>query len=110
MTPLQELVLTRLSDLDLSYRAAAERSEGLISHGHINYIALGKAHGPMTRAAVNGLALALDVPKSTVEEAAAASQTAPLTEFKLPKKAAKLTPKQQKAVLAYIDALLDSSK
>lgn len=107
VTPLQKLVIDRMADLDLSYRAAAARTDGLISHGTLNYIALGQQKpGSITGRTIRGLALALDLPVSKVEKAVADSGDALPVEFRMPKKADKLTPKQRKAVLAFVNALL----
>jgi hypothetical protein len=108
VTPLQELVTSRLADLDLSYRAAAARSNGLISHGTVNYIAQGvtrpESLQPRT---IRGLALALDLPVSEVERAVHESGGKLTVEFRLPKKADKLSPAQRRAVLAFVNALLE---
>lgn len=110
MTPIQKLVLDRLADGNLSYREAASRSNGLISHATLNQIALGKY--PLVRVnprTVRGLALALDVKVSEVESELLKSGGQAPTEFKLPKKADKLSAAQRKAVLAFVDALLEQS-
>jgi hypothetical protein len=108
MTPLQELVIGRLAELDLSYRAAAAKTNGLISHSSLNFIAHGQMRAEnLSSRLVRGIALALDVPVSTVEKAVKESGGGVPVEFRLPKKADKLTPKQRKAVLAFVNALLD---
>lgn len=108
MTPLQKLVNDRRAELNLSYRAAAARSNGLISHSSLNFIANGQMRaeslGPQL---IRGLALALDVNVSEVERTVKASGGKLVTEFRLPKKADKLSPSQRKAVLAFVHALLD---
>lgn len=108
VNPLQQLVLDRLAALDLSYRAAAEKADGLLTHGTLNNIALGryKVDGisPRTR---KGIALALDVPLSQVEKTYEEARADPPTEFRLPQKADKLTPTQRKAVVAFVNALLE---
>ena len=111
MTPLQKLVGDRLADLNLSYRAAAARSNGLISHSSLNFVAKGQMRaetlGPRL---IRGLALSLDVPVSEVEAAVKQSGGTHVVEFRLPKKADKLTPKQRKAVLAFVNALLENEQ
>lgn len=111
VTPLQELVIGRLAELDLSYRRAAERTNGLCSYATLNHIALGRqAADGVTARTAKGLSLALDVPLSLVQQAISDSTDAAkaAVEFRLPKKAEKLTPKQRKAVLAFVNALLEN--
>lgn len=111
VTPLQELILDRLAELNLSYRAAADRTKGSaheISFGTINQLANGRG-GPVTDRTVRGLAKALDVPVGKVRLAVGRSETEP-TEFLLPEKAKHLTPRQRKAILHMVDALLDQQK
>lgn len=108
MTPLQRYVLDRLAALDLSYRAAADRSGGMVSFGTINQLATGRHRGKLTERAQRGLALALDVPLGKVQEKYEASRDLlmPVT-YRLPDRAQNLTPKQFKAVLAVIDGYLE---
>ena len=99
--------MERLEELDLSYRAAAMRTNGLISHGHIHQI----AHGVVPLAGLGvrsrkGLALALDLPFSVLEKAWEDSVEQPPTRFDLPKKADKLSNTDRKTVLALVDSLL----
>jgi hypothetical protein len=108
VTPLQKLVSERLADQNLSYRGAANRAGGLLSHSSLNFI----AHGQMRAEAlqprtIRGLALALDLPVSEVEKTVKESSGVTTVEFRLPKKADKLTPAQRKAVLAFVNALLE---
>lgn len=108
MTPLQELILDRLAELELSYRDAAERTKGSaheISFGTINQLANGRG-GPVKDSTIRGLAKALDVPVGTVRLAVGRSENEP-TEFDLPDKAKYLTPKERRTILLMIDALLD---
>lgn len=108
MTPLQQLVVDRLAELNLSYRAAQDRAGKLVTHSTINNIAMGRTQWDgIPNKTLRGLALALDLPYSQIEQAWKDSCAAPPTEFRLPKKADKLTPSQRKAVLAFVNALLD---
>lgn len=106
MTPLQTLIVNRMAELGLSYRSAAARSGGLVSHATINNIVKGTHAGSFNDETLRGLALAVDVAQSRVREAAGMSRESP-TEFRLPKKANKLTAQDRRAVLAMVDALLD---
>ena len=107
MTPLQQLILDRMAELDLSYRGAAQRAGGLVSHATLNNIALGRHSGVFDDDTLRGIALGLDLSLSAVRRAAGEKPTAP-TEFRLPKKANRLTPAQRRAVLQVVDALLDA--
>ena len=106
MTPLQEMVVGRMAELGLSFRGAAARSGGLVSHGTLNTIALGRHSGHYDDETLRGVALALDLPLTKVREAAGLDRQSP-TEFRLPKKANRLSPAQRKAILTMVDALLD---
>lgn len=111
VTPLQKLVTDRLAELNRSYRQAAEESNGLVSHATINHIALGRTSWQrLPDKTLRGLALALDVPYSRVKTAWDESKNVPETTFILPKSAEQLTPKQRKAVLAFVSALLEENK
>ena len=105
MTPLQTLIVTRMAELGLSYRSAAARSAGLVSHSTLNNIVLGTHGGTFDDETLHGIALAMDLPQSRVRDAAGASKEAP-TEFRLPKKANKLSPTERRTILAMVDALL----
>jgi transcriptional regulator with XRE-family HTH domain len=105
MTSLQDLVTSRLAELGLSYRAAAARSGGFVSHAHLSNIAKGRS-GRIAADKLRGVALAIDVPLSVVEEAAFKGPDSD-PEFRLPKKANKLTDRDRKAVLAIVNALLE---
>lgn len=107
MTPMQRFVLDRLAELNLTYRAAADRSEGLISFGTINQIATGRHTGRLTPRAQRGLALALDVPLGKIQKVYEETQAAPVETYRLPERANKLSPKQFKALLAVMDGFLD---
>jgi hypothetical protein len=107
MTPMQRFVLNRLAELNLTYRGAADRSEGLVSFGTINQIATGRHTGRLTPRAQRGLALALDVPLGKIEQVYAESQDAPAAMYRLPERANQLSPKQFKALLAVMDGFLE---
>jgi membrane-bound lytic murein transglycosylase B len=102
---LQRLVADRLAELDRSYREAARQSGGLVSHGTLQKIATGQHSGRLNESTLRGIALAVDVPASVVREAA--GTRADFGDFQLPERASKLRPKQRKALLAMMDALLD---
>jgi hypothetical protein len=108
VTPIQQLISNRLAELDLSFRAAAERSGGLISHSTINHLLLGRMSPPIRERTAQGLALALDVARSKVDQAAQASIEG--TEFRLPENARNLNPRQRRAVYAMISALLNEEE
>lgn len=99
--------MNRLAELDLSYRRAADRSGGLVGYATLNNIVLG-VRQPVhyNEDTLRGISLALDVPLSRVREAAGEVPKTP-TEFRLPKRASRLSPKQRRAILSMVDALLD---
>lgn len=105
MTPLQTLIVDRIAELDLSFRRAAAKSEGLVSPATLNAIAVGRRPGMPNESTMKGIALALDLPVSKVREAVGLSDGA-VTEFKLPKSANHLTQPERKAVLSIINAFL----
>lgn len=109
MTPLQELIVNRMNELDLSFRAAEQRSMAggrpLVSRATLNKIALGRHRGVFDDDTLHGIALALDLSQSVVR--AAAGEPAGQTEFRLPKKANRLTAGERAAILKMVDALLD---
>ncbi len=103
---LQHLVLDRLATLDISQREAARRSNGMITYTTIGMIASGRHSGHISERTAQGLALALDIPESKVRDAAHMTRRTPQTEFRLPRKANRLSPRSRRAVLSMIDALL----
>lgn len=112
---LQELVIERLSELGspqrpLSYRAAAARSQGRVSHGTIGRIARGGHPGVLEEATLSGLALALDVPRARIELAAGIYRDQPAEPFVLPPRANRLTRRERAVVLSMIDALIAASE
>jgi hypothetical protein len=104
-TSLQRLVADRLAELNRSYREAARQSGGLVSHGTLQKIATGQHSGNLEESTLRGIALAIDVPISQAREAAGTRDD--FGDFQLPERASKLRPKQRKALLAMMDALLD---
>ena len=107
---LQRLILDTLAEQDLSYRAAAERSRGMVTHTTLNTLANGRRDPKtLTDQSIAGIALALGVSEREVRKAIGLSRTEPPTVFKLPAKANRLTPKQRKVILATIDAFLSES-
>ena len=117
LTTLRELIANRRSELDLSFRAAAEKSAVgtgparrlLVSHSTLARLEAGGGQGTkINDDTLQGVALALDLPLSKVREAAGAP--APHEEFRLPKKASQLTDAERKAILSMVDALLAHHK
>jgi hypothetical protein len=108
---LQKLVVERLTRLgssrrSLSYRAAAARSQGLVSHGTIGRIARGQHTGVLSDETLDGLALALGVPRTYIEKAAGIFRERPPQKFTLPPRASLLSHKEREVVLSVVDALL----
>ena len=109
MTPLQELVVNRMAELGLSFRRAADKSGGMVSHSTLSNIALGAHGGKFEPDTLPGIALALDLPLSKVETAAGGRESAPPV-FKLPKEANYLTASERRAVEVMVRALLEGHK
>lgn len=108
---LQQLVNDRLHELGdrkgpLSARQAAARANGKVSYETLRLIARGDHSGKLTDETVDGLALALDVPRSRVLAAMGLALTQPLPPFMLPDRANRLTRPQRKVVLSVVDAIL----
>lgn len=100
---LQDLILRRLSEQEISARTAAERSHGLVAHFTLSRYARGESRKLNAKTA-QGIALALDVPMDVVMRAAGLPMTP--GPFELPARAHLLTSKERRAVVAVVDALL----
>ncbi len=112
---LQQLVMTRLAELGIprrpmSYRAAAARSHGLISHGTIGRIARGEHTGTLEEETIDGLSLAMDLPRARIERAAGLYRERPAEPFVLPPRASRLTRREREVVLGVVDALLTAAE
>jgi len=99
------LVLQRLHELGdpsgpLSARRASERSRGRISYEQIRRIARGLHNGRLTERSIEGLALALDVPLSRVEQALDGYERPTLGEWVMPERLWRLDEVQRRAVEA----------
>jgi hypothetical protein len=104
--PLGALVRRRLRELGLSYEAAAARSSGLVSHGTLHQLASGAHGGRLREGTIQGVALALDLPQSTVRAALPGDVEPRTRPFVLPPRADHLDARQRRRVLDYIDRLL----
>jgi hypothetical protein len=107
--PLPDLIKDRLAELGshgkpLSVRAAARASNGQVSHAQLNILSRGE-YGQVSDRVLDGIAMALDLPKSVVYESYGVKrQHEPFT---LPKEADRLTRRQRDAVLSVVRAMLD---
>lgn len=108
MTQMQKLVSERLAHLGLSYRAAAQRANGLLSHTTIQRIANGESAGPWSVKTLRGLSLALDLPLSEIEKAAQVPSAG--TKFRVPAEWDRLTASERAAVTSMVNALLRAHK
>lgn len=113
VTDLRQLVLRRLAELGergrpLSQRDAADRSGGRISHATIGNITSGRHGGKLDDRTVEGLALALDVPRSEILRALHRTSQSVLRPFEAPERWQRLTHTQRKVVISVGNALLDS--
>ncbi|WP_162889914.1 hypothetical protein [Streptomyces olivoreticuli] len=112
---LQKIVVARLVELGtprrpLSYRAAAARGQGHVSHGTIGRIARGEHTGTLEEETLDGLSLALDLPRTNLEKAAGVYRERPAEPFVMPPRASRLTRREREAVLNIIDALLAAAE
>lgn len=110
MNDLQRLVKGRMGELDLSYRGAAAKSEGMVSHATLNNIVTGRHSWKIDDKTMRGIAKALDVDLGVVESAVGRAVRIADTEFVLPARANRLSPQERRAVLSMIDALLTSAE
>lgn len=106
MDELRKLILEAMDKQDLSFREAAERSQGLISYAHLANIANGKHAGELGDRILTGIALAINLPVTRVRKAYGTTSTEPI-EFRLPAKANYLSAKQRRSILSMVDAFLD---
>lgn len=98
-----------MSELALSYRRAAEKSGGLVSHGTLNSIVTGRHSWKMDDRTMRGIATALEVDLAVVEAAVGRAVRVAETEFVLPERARRLSPQERRAVVSMIDALLTAA-
>jgi hypothetical protein len=104
VNPLQALITTRLSELELSQRAASLRASSLLNSNTIGRILRGETLR-ITDQTVAGLALALDVPQDTVR-AAAEDAANPQRYIDYTENFAKLSPDAQSKVFAVLEEVL----
>lgn len=104
MASLQQLVASRLAELDRSMRAAA--TKGDISVTTISNIVSGKHTGRVTDEIIAGLAQGLDLSPRVVAEAAGRSSYEVPTEFVLPERAARLSASSRRVLMDMMDSLL----
>jgi hypothetical protein len=112
VSDLQQLVERRLADLGdhrgpMATRQAAGRSGGRVSYETLRLIKKGQHSGSISPEVAEGLALALDVPLSTV--LTVAGRRIPQGAFVLPKRAEALTKSERSVVLSVVDAILDAA-
>lgn len=105
---LAELVSARRHELGLSLRQAAERSGGLISHGHLGGIESDAVQRTPSDRVLRGISAALDIPITELRRAAGVPPRQ--TPFTLPDRARQLSAKERRLVLQLVDALLDARK
>lgn len=110
---LRELLLRRRAELGtdgkpLSQRETAARSGGKVSHATIGNLSNGRHVGDIEDETVDGLALALDVPRSRILAAIGRSYAAELVPFEAPKSWSRLTASQRRILYTVGDGLLVS--
>ena len=67
--PLARLIADRIAELDLSLREVSARSNGRLSHETVRNIALGRHTGMLSERVVDGLNIALRIPRRIILEA-----------------------------------------
>lgn len=107
---LQQLVSERMRELSLSYRRAAARSNGKVSHGTLNSIVTGRHSWRLDARTVEGIAEALDLQPAAIDAALGRVTRSAESEFVLPQKANRLNAAERRAVLSMIDALLTAAE
>lgn len=108
LNPLQVLIKERLEELEISQRAAAARSEGLLTAATINRILKGHHH-LVTQRVVNGLSLALRLDPDIVAKAAAETAL-PAQWEEIAKQFGGLSPERQKKVLDTLASALEAEQ
>lgn len=101
---LSALVVSRLVELGLSARAAADRSRGRVSYSTLRNIARGTHGGRITDRVAEGISLALEVPLPRVYEAAKAPQ--PMSRWDWPERFDRLVPEERRLIEDMASALL----
>lgn len=96
MHPLQQLVLNRLMELDLSPRDAARRSRGKVSYSTLRLIGRGEHSMKVKDETAEGIALALDVPVSMVYDRAGVKQ--PRSRWEWPSRYDRLSLSERRAI------------
>lgn len=105
-TDLARLIRDRLAALDLSYRAAAARSRGMLTHGNISAIITGKHSGKLSERTIDGLVLALGIPRTEIEKATGIYRERPAEPFQLPEELNRLNRKERALLVQLGTALL----
>lgn len=104
---LQDLILTRMRELDLSGKEAARRAGGLVSYETIRNLARGVRHkGRISDRVAEGLARAFEVPVSRVYDAAGAPT--PGQRWDWPQRFDRLNPAQRGLVEDVAAAMLEA--
>jgi hypothetical protein len=101
---LSRLVVSRLIELGISARTAAERSRGRVSYSTIRNIARGTHGGRITDKVAEGISLALEVPLPRIYEAAKAPQ--PMSRWDWPSRFDRLVPEERRLIEDMAAALL----
>ena len=104
--PLQSLIIKRLAELGLTYREAADRSSGLISHGRLHGLAKGRV-GELRAQTIRGLSLALDVSQTSVQAAAFGGVNSPVP-LRLPERSAYLSERSRAMIISIANICLEA--
>jgi len=110
---MQKLVSDRYHELGLSFRELAaktedENGEHRVSHATLSNIYRGHHKWTFSATTLEGIAIALDLPLSKVQEAAGMSTEPRHTVFRVPERLHRLSPRNRKVAVRFMDALLDT--
>ncbi len=106
---LAELVASKRKALDLSLRAVADLSGGMLTASTVHAVELGQ-RTTVTDDTIDGLAKALDLPVDLVRKSAGLRRPDTDEPFVLPRKAQRLNRRERQVVLDMVDALLEAKR
>jgi hypothetical protein len=106
MPTLQSLIAGAMREKEWSDRRVAGESTGLVSHETVRKIRVGLHSGNLDEDTVNGLSLALNIPRSQILGAIGRTVVAELGSWNPPSVANRMTRRQRRAVEQLITAMV----